>query len=268
MKRYIAGITILLLLGTFSWGQGTKGPFDVKKSGEEMEIMKGILNTTLRFAAQNSQTQSPRLRFSNTDSFYLVGQGVVFMLSTSAGLRGSFNLGPEFAENIARLDELRASLLAQTRSKVIIRENRGQNTILALPAPPAPPAPPTPPIAPAPPSASAPKQTNPMQEVEREKLRKAVEGELAKVNKSREEAEANREKLLKALADAKVCLIEAIANYGDSMTTVKPEEYVNLVLITDERSDVISVRRSWITDYKAGKLNLEGFKQKVIQYTQ
>jgi hypothetical protein len=253
MKRYIAGITILLLLGTFSWGQGTKGPFDVKKSGEEMEIMKGILNTTLRFAAQNSQTQSPRLRFSNTDSFYLVGQGVVFMLSTSAGLRGSFNLGPEFAENIARLDELRASLLAQTRSKVIIRENRGQNTILALPAPPAPP---------------APKQTNPMQEVEREKLRKAVEGELAKVNKSREEAEANREKLLKALADAKVCLIEAIANYGDSMTTVKPEEYVNLVLITDERSDVISVRRSWITDYKAGKLNLEGFKQKVIQYTQ
>ena len=29
-------------------------------------------------------------------------------------------------------------------------------------------------------------------------------------------------------------------------------------------ADIISARKSWITDYKAGKLSLESFKQKVI----
>ena len=98
----------------------------------------------------------------------------------------------------------------------------------------------------------------------------------ARIKKSREEAEANREKFLESLKEIRMPLIEALANYGDSLTTVKPGEYINLVLIDGHlrfgrmktRHDIISAQKSWITDYKAGRLTLENFKQKVLQYTE
>ena len=93
--------------------------------------------------------------------------------------------------------------------------------------------------------------------------------------KNREEEQKRREKLLQSLADIKIQLIETLANYGDSLTTVKSDERINLVLTTDgfegrqkKRFDTISAQKSWITDYKAGRLSLEDFKQKVLQYTQ
>jgi hypothetical protein len=98
--------------------------------------------------------------------------------------------------------------------------------------------------------------------------------------KSREESAANQQKLLDSLKELHVPLIEALANYGDSLTQVKPGEYVNLILDTEDtldimdygpaktRHDVISAQKSWITDYKAGRISLENFKQKVLQYTE
>ena len=103
---------------------------------------------------------------------------------------------------------------------------------------------------------------------------KKVEGVQARIKKSQEEAEASREKFLESLKEIRTPLIEALANYGDSLTTVKPGEYINFVLMTDSlgrtktRHDIISSQKSWITDYKAGRLTLENFKQKVLQYTE
>ena len=101
------------------------------------------------------------------------------------------------------------------------------------------------------------------------------------MKKSRQETEADNQKLLENLKKVRVDLIETLANYGDSLTTVKPNEYISLILVTEtpdstlgrlggakERHDVISAQRSWITDYKAGRLSLDGFKQKVLQYTE
>ncbi len=140
----------------------------------------------------------------------------------------------------------------------------------AAPAPPAPPEPPAPP-AKAEKSQSSEKPAQPNLTQQYEQTRKEFQ---EKIKKAREEAEANHQKFLQSLSEIKGQLIEALATYGDSLTMVKPDEYVNLVLVTDRydnqqtRSDVISARKSWITDYKAGKLNLESFKQKVIQYTE
>ena len=50
------------------------------------------------------------------------------------------------------------------------------------------------------------------------------------IKKSREEAAANQEKFLESLKEIRVHLIEALANYGDSLTQVKPGEYINLIL--------------------------------------
>jgi hypothetical protein len=239
--------------------------------------MKGILNTTLTFFAQNTQKKVVRWRVSNMHAFYLTGQGAVFEIPTS-GLRSGgnpsfdfdFEFDPELEEQMAEMsEEIResslelakeAQKLALERAKEARWESDSEKGKSSLTAP-APPAPPTPPAPPVP-------------EANRAKLKKAVEDAQARAKKMREEAEATREKFLKNLGEAKGYLIEALANYGDGMTTVKPEEYINLVLTTDNnddqriRADVVSVRKSWISDYKAGRLTMEAFKQKVIQYNQ
>jgi hypothetical protein len=134
-------------------------------------------------------------------------------------------------------------------------EGTATQSAQAASAPPAPPAPPQPAI--------------------REAVRERMEEYWKKAKQNQEEAKAKREEYLRYLSVIKDNLIEALANYGDSMTTVKPGEYINLVLVTDDligsrdprnRSDVISAQKSWITDFKAGKSTLDAFKAKLIQY--
>jgi hypothetical protein len=292
MKKYFIVIPIILSLGVLSWAQGSKDPFDAKKSEAELEIMKGILSTTLSYVAQNHQKDAWRLNASNMSSFYLIGQGAVFVIPTSK-LRSieltPFLNGRDIKLNLdmSKLDEQTrfVGLFAQKQatdtekmvaelSKSAIGAGQGSGAgpgigsgvgpgLAAPPAPPKPPAPPAPLAAP---------------QVDREELRKKVEEYQIEIKKSREEAAANQEKLIESLTGIRVFLIEALANYGDSLTQVKPGEYINLVLCTDSfdstfgrmktRHDVISAQKSWITDYKAGRISLDSFKQKALQYTE
>jgi hypothetical protein len=290
MKKSLVGIFVLIALSTVSWSQGTKEPFDVKKSREEMEIMRGILNTTLSFVAKNMQKPAARWGFHNLSSFYLAGQGAVFVIPTS-GFRGSnddfsFNMDENFSDQMEALNDRMEALrerLEQNNVSVNVDIRKfypgadDDDDDLVAPAPPAPPAKPAPP---APPVKSekpqkpekAPKAASAVDR--QEQLRKELEKVQEKAKKTREVAEANREKFLQSLAEVKNYLVETLANYGDSMTTVKADEYINLVLATDgfdsqrTRSDVISARKSWITDYKAGRLTLDAFKQKIVHYNE
>lgn len=339
MKKQIAVILITLSLAAFSWAQGTNEYFDGKKSQEELEIMKGILNTTISLITQDNDQKGISIRRNpNIQAFYLAGQGAVFVIPISSS--PSYNL-----ELSRALDATRVSL-NQLRDNLQF-EILADGTMLtsAPPLPPAPPLPALPPaprvealedgslVAPAPPSppalpespivdqeklkAQIEKQRALMEEYrekveeyreqaerqreEAEKMREEMREEAerqreeaekqreemreaqkalaeeyrVRAEKSREEEQKRREKLLQSLADIKVHLIEALANYGDSLTTVQPNEYINLILNTqnlggerNRRFDTISAQKSWITDYKAGRLSLEGFKQKVRQYTQ
>jgi len=73
--------------------------------------------------------------------------------------------------------------------------------------------------------------------------------------------------------DFRESLVDTLAKYGDSLSVVKPDEYINLVLqaspvslgVAGRGTEIISVRKSWITDYKAGKMTLEEFRGKVLQ---
>ena len=295
MKRYIAGIVLILMFVTFCWSQGTKTFFDAKKSREELEIMKGILGTTLSFVLQNSQPQTAsRWRYSNVSAFYLAGQGAVFVIPSST-LRGTgFFITPfasfgdmsqslaaindEVAALSARVGEQASTAVAAAFGQSGTRNKSGSSSAgvgsgvgsgigsgigsgtttppepLASPAPPAPPAPP---------------------QINREELRKKIEDYQAKAKKNREDAEANRQKFLQKLGEVKGFLVETLANYGDSLTTVEPNEYINVVLMTDNldgdqpsRQEIISVKKSWVTEYKSGKLNMDAFKQKVLQYSE
>jgi hypothetical protein len=290
MKKTLVGILVLIALSAFSWSQGTRESFDVKKSREELEIMRGILNTTLSFAAKNMQKAAARWGFNSLSSFYLAGQGAVFVIPTS-GFRGSgndfsFNMDENFSDQMEALNERMEALrerLEQNNVSVNVAVGHlypgdaDDDADLAAPAPPAPPAAPAPPAPPAKPEKpqKPEKGTKAASAADRqEQLRKELATVQERAKKTREAAEANRQKFLQNLGEVKNYLVQTLANYGDSMTTVKPDEYINLVLTTDgfdsqrTRSDVISARKSWITDYKAGRLTLEAFKQKVVQYNE
>ncbi len=301
MKKHLVSFFIIVSLGTLSWAQGKKDLFDVRKSREELEIMKGILSTKLSFAAQDSQKESSSLlRFSNLNAFYLHGQGAVFIIPTS-NLRSSnlAGLSGYFSNEYSQVMEAYSERLRQAAAAMVLKapetpkasgngigsgigSGTGGGVSTAPQDPPSPPPPPTPPTPPSPPSPpippTPPSPPTPFQ-ASSEVVRNLEEME-AKAKKSREEAEANRKKFLQDLDEIKNYLIEALANYGDSLTTVKSSEHVNLVLIVDDfdsdaamnfsrrrtRNDVISVQKSWVTDYKAGRLSLDNFKQKALQY--
>jgi hypothetical protein len=82
------------------------------------------------------------------------------------------------------------------------------------------------------------------------------------------------EAFLQALDSAREPILDTLIKYGDLMHFVKPEEYINLVfqvspmaLLNASRrgTEVISVRKSWITDYNAGRITRDEFRKKVPQ---
>lgn len=307
MKKYIAFTLIFLCLGTFSWAQGAKTTlFDVVKSQQELEIMKQILSTTLSFVAQNIQKQQAATklvntpfgpavardtyRYTNMNAFYLYGQGAVFVIPTSnlrftgyGALASGFGMAGtrDLQAAASEIDALSRQMAAQAKS---LGGGAGTGvsggTGVGIPPPSPPPAPPQ--VAPVPPTAPAPRAIPP--QVSQEELRKKVAEAQDRVKKAREDTEATLAKFIESLGEIKAFLIEALANHGDSLTTVKPNEFITLVLMLDDfggsnllymdttggrtHQEVISVQKSWITDYKAGRLTLDAFKQKAIQYAQ
>lgn len=271
MKKQIAGILIILGVGLFAWAQGTRDHFDAKKSEEELEIMRGILRTTISYVEEKSQKQDSAWRYANLRAMYLTNQGVVFFIPFSGMTIANLSEQAEELRDYVQANQETLRLARELSSRA--RNAAGKTTGAEPPAPPVPPVRPAPPAPPVPPAAP---------QINREELRKKVDDFRDQAKQRHEAAEANRAKMLQNLAEVKVHLIEAMANYGDSLTTVKPNEFINLVLETNEdngdmiwgqrgqerHQDIISVQKSWITDYKAGKLNLDGFKQKVLQYSE
>ncbi len=311
MRKRLTVLSLIAALGLASWvtaQSGSSVPFDTKKSEQELEIMRGILSTTLGFVANDLRARQTikstgrkevflgnSMWSSNVSAFYLYGQGAVFVVPMS-GLRGYSvrEIGSLNDHVNAEMDQIHEAQLALSEALDSAGEGLGVGSgrgsgvgggvgggvvggvsggvpggvvggvgqAPAAPQPPPPPVPPNPATAPA----------------NQDEMRKRLAEAQEKVKKRREYSEQERQKLLEAVAQAKVYLIEALANHGDSLTTVKPNEYINLVLTTDggyffagfdepgTRREIISVQKSVITDYKAGRLTLDAFKQKVLQY--
>ena len=343
MRKHHVCLIILISLALLSWEATPSSQsqlFDLKKSRQELEIMKGILRTTLDFAAK--EFHSPDLdtkknKFflnfggpSNISAFYLYGQGAVFTIPTS-GLHRSLNahlkavnlslatldkklrdqnmflegqLEERIQEEMERAqEEVRRAQEEMERAQEEA-EQGGYEVVLgdviggvvggapggvasalapgAPATPQAPPVPAVPPVPAAPPVTPrihpVPTQTKVSPE-KREELRKRLAEAQEKVKKRQEQLELNQTKFREQLAEVKVYLIEALANHGDSLSVVKPNEYVNLILTDDggepffpgfgeprDGREVISVQKSAIMDYKAGRLGLDGLKQKVLDY--
>jgi hypothetical protein len=303
MKRNhltIVVVVCVMLWSLNSFQGGQVQPFDLKKCQQELEIMKGILRTTLGFASQElaaglksdkAETKPGPKRFTfgrsgefSVGAFYLAGQGAVFTIPTSS-IRdmmrarqgnGVFAFASGDLKNMGLNGEWMEQLGNQLNDlNVELKNNFGADAVAALAAVPEPPSPPVPP-APRPPQ---PKDAPEAAAAREQQLRQKLAELQDKVKQRGEEEEARQAKFRESLSQLKIFLMEAMANHGDSLTVVKPSEYVNLVITIDEgnrwfgddsgdraQREILSVQKSVITDYKAGKLSLDAFKQKVLNY--
>ena len=186
----------------------------------------------------------------NIGAFYLVGQGAVFTIPTSSvrdmmrarkedmvfalagcGYRRR-GLNGEWMEQLGnQLNELNVEL----------KNSFGFDAVAALaavpgaPSPPAPAAPAASPASPAPAPKPEPRRRMCRKRATaREKQLRQKLAELQDQVKQRgEEEEARQAKFRESLSQLKVFLMEAMANHGDSLTVVKPGEYVNLVIVDE-----------------------------------
>jgi hypothetical protein len=296
MKRHLLALVLIAAMGTLSWSSAQTARadlFDARKSQQELEVMRGIIGTTLNFVAREMQQKEPGSRpheeglvrafamGNNVNALYFYGQGATFIVPVSrfgyAHLAGFHGMEEGLIEAEASMEEAREGLEAQAEALAEF----GASSSSGTPAPTPPPPPPAPVAAPAAPAAPAPpavvstgRATRPARNMEESRKRLAEAQERVKVR--RLQTEKMRQRVQEYVQQMKGYLVEAIANHGDSLTHVRPNEYINVVISADGedffggdgQKEIISVQKSTITDYKAGRLTLDAFKQKVLQYSE
>ncbi len=226
----------VMVVAALAWAQIVSAQTaDPRRVEREIEIMAGILETTLRFAIEENSAlmdlQSEREKLKVTQlvyidrnrsksvrGYYLKDQGVAFVVR--AGLAANREIKTRFSTVTDKYEQ---------------------------------------------------------QDVQRE-LQTRLEQRQADVKARIDRIQARTDTLKKHL-------VEALANHGDSMTILGEDEYLNLIIEPDSSSGwgwqegvllggrdsaavskTLTVRKSWITDYKAGRLTMGQFKQKVLEY--
>jgi hypothetical protein len=265
MKRYCSVIFLSLLMASTSWAQEVKAPFDMAKAQKELEIMRGIFRTTLSYNSDDSQGFNFS-RFAEIRFMYFEGQGANFFMKVLDFNPGEFNLNLGFDPSLL---ESRLKMTEENLKKLQENLKRNQESLAK--------------------SYSSRKESQDSDndtENEFSKAQQNYEKYIKEAISSAEAALAERQEAMKQslqaqkaitekqqedrskkLPEIKESLIEAVANYGDSLTTVKPDEYINLVFDAGGKYDIVSIQKSWIKDYKAGNLTLDQFKAKAIQYS-
>ncbi len=251
--------------------------FDKEKSRQELETMKGILKTSLSYALKRMDTKPASTGepavigwgkgewgFGGIDAFYLQGQGAVFVIPMSA-LRGGNHMvyGTGFAFGDVEIDE---AVLAQAEASKDMAEEMEQASA-ELKA-----------LGDAPKPEAGKDQPAVKKKMELNKAR--IEKMQQKLEQRRAESKKQREELLSRIQGLKGRLKDTLASYGDSLTIVKPEEWVTVVISgdggfkmwgeagdEDESCHVIAVKKTMVTDLKAGKISREEFDRRVTDYS-
>jgi len=268
------GLAAVMLTGGGMRAEETRSPSD--KTREEMEIMKGILRAKLSFA-EGTEGRRAVTRSADIDAFYLQGQGAVFLVPVSRlnavsdfalalpdielDFSGQNERIRELSEQIREYSEQVARQATEFALEASAQRRAAGNGSAAVALP----------------------EAREARKVDREAVPKRAEDALARAAEARaraaerrQKAEENRKKFLANLDKVRDGLVEALAGYGDSLTTVRPGEYVSIVLLdvpgnaagAPRGSEGISAQKSWISDHKAGKLSLGEFKGKVLRYRQ
>ncbi len=291
-RRGIATTALVLLaLSSLLGAQvGRPAQLNAEQARQELEIMKGVLEATLRFSDVEAWE-------GGLQTFYLHGQGAVFVVP----VRTPSVRWREFAQ-VERLLEQAASgryFNEELLNSLYLRLEdldrlRDLAPALAPAPPPAPPAPPAPPVAPAPPPGtgegtpaespappgSGVAYVQPGQTPEAAAAyAKALEARLAafeeRLEKRKEVLEQREQETERQLEVLERKLVEAVARHGDALTVVQAGEHITLVLsgsdfpFADRRSGksrVLVIAKQSVLDYNAGRLSLDAFLGQVLHY--
>ena len=273
-KRWIVssviGLLATLAVGLGAWAQESGAAlFDAGKTSRELEIMKGILETTLDYAARDAKAEpaTPRPgrvhmeRFfgpNQIGAYYLYGQGAVFTIPASSLSEQLFDRpgGDDFQmayfEGQAELEET----LAEEREEMAeLEAERAEAEMDSADAP----------------KAKDMEKAKQKQMEAQAKMQKRVAALQERMRQQQQKMEVQKAKLQALLQKIKVQLVDALANHGDSLSQVRPNEYITLIICPDDHTmgqpQILSVQRGVIVDYKAGRLTLDAFRKKVLDYT-
>ncbi len=282
MKRRIVLIMLALLVTlcfTMIQPAAQQPVVDSQKSRQELETMEGILSTTLGYAVKRlntNQTQASGDRVfrlhgmgpSEVSGYYVYGQGAIFMIPVSALGRGH---GMDFAFAMPEIGELvdasvNVGLEAAAASlKAISGETDSAEAAKAK---------------------EKAEKLQPQSQDRQKEMAQKLEKQKEKMQQFQEQAkkrqadmEQRHKDLINRLGQVTADLKDALARYGDSLSIVKPEESVTIIL-SDDRGfrwgdsegsggvcHVLTVKKSLVTDLKAGKITREEFERRVVDYS-
>ncbi len=246
---------------------------------QELRAMQRALGAALRGAGegQDRATPFPRRGRNSVESYYLPGQGALFVSKRVDRSRYSRSSSVSALEKeLARLDPVDEEVLQAARESMDDPEGLSHvSGLLGVPTSQATSS------APETPGSSAPQQTEgdaaavggqqaqtgvDLRQLELAKRRIALEREIVK----RREAEAGRTVEAREQLEQSVRrVVEVLSTHGDMLSMVGPAEHVTVVLRGPPFSEkghttrVLFVLRSVISSFKAGHLTSEEFEQRV-----
>jgi hypothetical protein len=301
MRKHVTWIIVVTVVTALAvaWAARADAPdFDLRQSQEEIEVMKGILRTTLSFASADLEGDLARNDWERTpiEGYYLVGQGAVFVISVPSprgsmfysvrGRGGASLLYPDtwtVLEDAAAADYARAVADTGAADEALAAERAAAAADAELSD-----------------EALAAERAAAAEDAERSSRGERAEGrarrpprrviedlqrsEEESLKRREEEEQRRQERIAEYEAQVEVLknrLVATLARHGDSLIQVGADEYVTIILSPgsgdgfvsllggSERripSEIISVEKTAIRDYKAGRLSIDAFDKRVLQY--
>jgi len=284
MKRRIVMIAVVLGLavGLFQLRTSAQQPNDEQqRARQEVAVMKSILQTTLDFASQSMDKKQggdrhPRpFGFSQITGLYLRGQGAVFTIPISGvGAFGDHNFDFNFVmPEVPEIETGEAGQISVTVPTPVIAGDASDEEMARVEA----------------------ELQKAQKDLEKEQTKAAEAKVKAKENLQRrmellkqtqenmkrrqQDLEKRRADLTQRIDRLKVYLRDALANHADSLSIVKPQEYVTFVITTDgprgwfgdnggddPAQQVMSVKKSDVVEFKSGRITREQFAQRILEY--
>jgi len=309
MKNRYMAFCLVLVIGVGGWLATSlaqrNAPFDVQQTNKELEILEGILSTTLKYAVDDSSRTRTRragvLQFGRSqqiESFYLYGQGAVFMIPNSRSAHSSRPADlAQVRDLIDQVEEKGTTTDTYLRSleRRIKRAERGfvlQGFIEPeyIRVPPLPPEPPTAPRAPGTGSeelvyaelaqAYALSAGLRGKEVSGEDLEEWIQTNREALQEALQESEQSQAEMEQREQKIQDAIVSALAQHGDSLSAIQPDEYVSLIFLSDSRgldsfvsprqnrsgARVVSIQVSQLSEFKRGALTLDQLRESLVQY--
>ena len=277
-------ITMTLLATTMTGAlpaQSETTPFDPAGLRQELEIMEGILHTTLKYALEESDS-GPRAFSRRTESFYLYGQGAVFVVNLP--FRRSRDIVREVARQkrgIARqereLSRIKNALGETEDPNILILKAQQQvlTTLASIEADaasdaPPPTAPTWEPLPPAPPVAfveQAPEQVL-------EPLKERLQSLQKRLQVQQRQMEEHNAEIEKKMVEVEKALLEALSRHGGSFRSLSEGEFVTLILNQGEKwlgrspsqARVLVVPKSALMAFAADRIGWDDLLHQVVSY--